>query len=117
MVFALLDCSGILLVFLPLFGEKTGGMVRAVSLLHLEGIGSYLQFAYWAVALGMILSGGLRLLLQNTRHPLWLWCRDRGSFQVHGLGVLLLIISQQPYAAAFLFLLLGIKVLIVLKKP
>lgn len=117
LVFGLLDCGVILLVFLPFFGEKAESMVRAVSLLNLKGIGPYLRFAYWTIVLGMISTGILRFSLGNVRHSLWRKYRDRGSFFLHGLGVLLLMVSLQPYAAAFMFLFLVIKVMILLKRP
>ena len=116
-VFGLLDCGSILFVFLPFFSEKSEEMVRAVSLLRLDGVGIYLRLAYWTVILGMVLWGVLRLSLQNCSHPVWRKYRDLASLLFHGLGVLLFIISRQPYGAAFLFLFLAIKVLILLKKP
>lgn len=117
LVFGLLDCGSILFVFLPFFSQKSEDMVRAVSLLRLDGVGTYLRLAYWTVILGMVLWGVLRLSLQNCSNPVWRKYRDLASLLFHGLGVLLFIISRQPYGAAFLFLFLAIKVLILLKNP
>ena len=39
------------------------------------------------------------------------------SLLLNGLGVLLFILSPQPYGAALLFLFLAIKVIILMKKP
>ena len=38
LVFGLLDCSVAMFFFLPFFGEKTGGVIREVSLLSLTGV-------------------------------------------------------------------------------
>lgn len=41
LVFGLLDISGVLLLFLPVFGERTEDAVRSVSLLVLQGTSLY----------------------------------------------------------------------------
>lgn len=106
LVFGLLDISTVLCAVLPLFCERSDGAVRAVSLWQMRG---YLMFAYWAFVLGMILWGIGRLVLRNCQHPLWVSSGDRVALLFHGAGVLLFILSLQPYGAAFLFLLLGMK--------
>lgn len=108
-VFGLLDCCAVMLLFLPLFGQKTEGMVRAVSLLPLSGVASYLKAAYLAVVMGMAAWGVLLLALQGCRQALWLRSKWMLSVILNGTGVLLLIVSQQPYAATLLFMFLAIK--------
>jgi transcriptional regulator with XRE-family HTH domain len=117
LVFGLLDCGVILLVFLPFFGEKAESMVRAVSLLNLKGIGPYLRVAYWAVILGLIFAGVLRLMLKKDLCSVWWKYRDRVSFLLNGLAVLVFVISLQPYAASFLFLFFVIKLMMFQKRP
>lgn len=115
LVFGLLDCSAGMLCFLPLFGQKTEGAVQAVSLLSLTAVESYLKAAYFVVLAGIILAGVLSLALQNCRHTLWVRSKYRLSLLLNAAGVLLFIISLQPYAAAFLFLFLAIKALMLIK--
>ena len=116
LVYGLLDCSTILFFFLPFFGQEEAGFIRAVSLLQLTGA-SYLKTAYFLAVAGSLILGVLTLALQNCRNPFWVRNRQKLSLGWNAAGVLLFIISQQPYAAAFLFLFLVIKVLISAKMP
>ena len=107
-VFGLLDLSAAAYLFLPLFGQQQAEAVHAVSLLTLTETAPYLKIAYLAVVISMILWGILSLVLQSPKEAV--------SLGLSVLGTLLFIISAQPYAAAFGFLLLGIKVFFLIKK-
>ena len=117
LVFGLLDCSVAMFFFLPFFGEKTGGVIREVSLLSLSGVSSWLRTAYFAVVIGIILCGILTLALQNCRQAFWDRRKTQISLLINAVGTLLFMISLQPYAAAFLFVFLAIKVLMLIKNP
>ena len=116
LVFGLLDICSILLLFLPFFAEKAGGDIREVSLLALSGAWIYLRVAYWVSVVSLILMGVLTLALQNCGNTLWLRCKNNLSIVINTLGVLLFIISRQPYAASFLLVFLMIKVILLNKK-
>lgn len=105
LVYGLLDVSSALLLFLPFFGQEAEGSIRSVSLLSLTGAPGYLKAAYLLVVTGMILLGILTLALQN----LWQKSKVTLSLGLNAAGVLLMIISQQPYAATLLFVFLMIK--------
>ena len=117
LVFGLLDCSIAMFFFLPFFGEKTGGAIREVSLLALTGVSSWLRMAYFTVVIGIILCGVLTLALQNYRQAFWDRSKKQISLLLNAVGTLLFMISLQPYAAAFLFVFLAIKVLMLIKRP
>ena len=108
LVFGLLDLSAAAFFFLPFFGQKGDGVIQAVSLLSLTGIASWLHTAYFVVVIGMIASGILTLALQNHKRTVSLVC--------NAVGVLLFIVSLQPYAASFLFVFLAIKAILLIKK-
>lgn len=110
LIFSLLDLSCIMALLLPLFREKNGETVHAVSLLKLNGIAPYLNFAYWIIITATIVSGAFFLALQD-RYPALKKYQSKVSLAFNTLGVLLLIISSQPYAAALLFVFLIIKLL------
>ena len=116
LLFGLLDLSWAMLLFLPFFGQETGGGIRAVSLMDLGGISAWLGLVYWAVVIGMVLWGILMLALQNCRHDLWNGNRYKGSLLLNGAGVMVFVLSRQPYAAVFALVFLGIKVLILGKQ-
>ena len=117
LIFGLLDCSTVLLLFLPLFGEKENGIVRTVSLLSLTSIKPYLRMAYLWMIIAMVITGILILISQNGH----LEHRQRGkhsvSFALNAASMFLFIISPQPYAAALLFVFLIIKSMILVKNP
>ena len=117
LVFGLLDCSAFLFWILPLFGQKTGETIHSVSLQFLAGIAPYLKTAYTVIIIGMAAAGILTLALQNSHCPVWIQKKRSISLLLNAAGVLLFIISQQPYAAVFLLLFLTVKVLMLIKKP
>ena len=115
MVFGLLDCGIALLLFLPFFGQKAGGIIDEVSLLSLTGVEPYLKTAYFVVLIAIILTGILTLALQSCNQAVWLENKSRTSLILNAIGTLLFIVSLQPYAAVLLFMFLAIKVLILTK--
>lgn len=116
LVFGLLDTSVSMFFLLPFFRQTEDGVIQAVSLLSLSGISPWIKGCYFACVIGMTLWGILTLALQNCTHPLWTHHKSHASLVLGGLSVLLFILSSQPYGAAFLFLFLTIKVLILNKK-
>ena len=115
LVFGLLDCSIAMFFFLPFFGQTVDGILQEVSLLSLNEIAPYLRTAYFVVVIGIIIWGVLTLALQNCRQTFWVRNKSKITLVLNTVGALLFIISSQPYAAAFLFIFLVIKVLILIK--
>lgn len=115
LVFGLLDCGIAMFFFLPFFGQTVDGLLQEVSLLSLNEIAPYLRTAYFVVVIGIILWGVLTLALQNCHHPFWVKNKSQVSLVFNTVGALLFIMSSQPYAAAFLFIFLVIKVLMLIK--
>jgi len=116
LVFGMLDCSVVMFFFLPFFGQKTNGAIQGVSLLSLTEIAPYLKIVYFVVVIGMIALGVLTLALQSCHAAFWVNTKRRLSLSLHAVGALLFIISSQPYAAAFLFLFLVLKMAIRAKR-
>jgi hypothetical protein len=113
-VFGLLDCSVAMFFFLPFFGQKTD-VIEEVSLLSLTEIAPYLRTTYLVVIIGIIVAGIITLALQNCHQTFWVRNKGKISLALNTIGVLLFIISSQPYAASFLFIFLTIKVLMLIK--
>ena len=116
LIFGLLDCGMALLLFLPFFGQKADGVIREVSLLALSAIQPYLKTAYIAFTGTMILLSIITLALQNCRQRLWTQSKSILSLALSAVGVCLFMISQQPYAAVFVFAFLIIKALMLIKR-
>jgi transcriptional regulator with XRE-family HTH domain len=115
LVFGLLDCSAALFFFLPFFGQNAAGMIEEVSLLSLNAIAPYMKAVYFAAVIAMIAFGILTLALQNCRQAFWVKNKSKLSLGINASGAFLFIISSQPYAAAFLFIFLVIKVFMLVK--
>ena len=110
--FGLLDLSTVLFLFLPWFGQRVDGLVQEVSLLNLTAINPYMRLLYLLVV-GLLIFTGIFTLsfpyfCQRYKSLL--------SLILGGLAVLVFILGTQPYAAAFLFVFLVIKGLLLLKK-
>ena len=115
LVFGLLDCCVSVLLFLPFFGQKAGNAVQEVSLISLTKIEMYVKTAYLIIVFAVIVCGILLLALQNVRAKFWINNKDKISLGLSAAGVLIFTVSLQPYAAAFMFVFLVIKALMLIK--
>ena len=115
LLFGLLDISVLLLLFLPLFGQKMDGGVVSVSLIAFRSASPLLQFVYYDFVSSCVIMGVLLLALQNSSHSFWLRSKTKLSLLLNIFGVFLFIVSTQVYVAVFLFVLLSIKVSLLLK--
>ena len=115
MVFGLLDLSVVMFCFLPVFGDKATGAIQSVSLLALSGIAAYLRASYFAVVIVIAVLGILTLVMQDCHKAFWLSNKSKISLGMNAIAALVFIVSQQPYAAAILFIFLVIKGLMIIK--
>lgn len=116
LVFGLLDVSIIVFLFLPFFGQKSKGLVQGVSLLLLNETQAYLKILYFVFTIGIIITGITTLALQNCNWRFWDNNKHKISLILNGGGLLLFIVSLQPYAAVFLLIFFVMKVLLLVKK-
>ena len=116
LVFGLLDCGVSLLLFLPVFGQKTEDVVQGVSLLALQGVQPYLKVSYLVLVCLVAVLGVMTLALQNWQNRLWLQSKARLSLTFSTLGVCLFMLGQQPYAAVLTFAFLIIKAFLLIKR-
>ena len=116
LIYGLLDLCIAMLLFLPFFAEKADGIAQSVSLIALGGVQPYLKIAYLAVVIGTTVMGILTLTLQNCQGAAWVKSKTTVSLALGASLVLLFMISSQPYAAVFAFVLLAIKALMLIKR-
>ena len=114
-VFGLLDCGMGLLLFLPLFGQRSADAVRPVSLLSLAAVQPYGKAAFLALVLLSVLVGIGALALQGGGPMRWEAGREKLSLGLNAAAALLFVLTLQPYAAVFALGLLTIKVLLLIK--
>ena len=116
LMYGLLDLCIAMLIFLPFFAEKTDGIFQSVSLIALDGVQIYLKIAYFAVVITMSVMGILTLALQNCQAMVWVKSKTMISLMLGAIVVFVFMISSQPYAAVFAFVLLVIKALMLIKR-
>ena len=117
LVFGLIDCSIGMLFFIPLFGQKEGEIIRQVSLLSLQEYPLFIKAAYFTIISLSVVCGIATLTLQNYSSIMWLKAKTALSMILTTISVVIFIASLQPYAAFFVFILLIIKGVLLLKRP
>ena len=116
LVFGLLDLCAVLLLFLPLFAQRTADAVSSVSLLNVSGLQLYVKGLFMASILSLSLFGVLTLVLRLCHASFWVKRRYQISLGLSVVAGLLLTLCLQPYPAVLIFSLLGIKLLILFAK-
>ena len=96
-VFGVLDISTLSLLVLPILSETINGMVHAV-------------YVIWILITALF--GVFTVALRNCHCSFWLRYKSVFSLAMSGGGLLLFILSPQPYAAAVLFAFSIIKVIL-----
>lgn len=114
-LFGLLDLASLLLLFLPLFGQREGESVRSVSLLMLTTAQTPIKLIYIIAVSAVAVCGALGLAAKD-RLP-FSRQREQLSLLLHALCVFLFILGRQPYAAVLTLTFLMIKALLLLKRP
>lgn len=115
LLFGLLDCSVVIFLFLPFFGQKVEGIVQEVPLSLLATIEPYVKVSYFVIIIGMVLWGTLTLAFQNCQRAFWVRSKGKVSLGLSVVGALIFMMSSQPYAAVFIFMFLIIKALTLIK--
>lgn len=116
MIFGLLDCATVLLLFFPFFGLPLDNYVKTVSLLNLSGAQTYVTASYFAYISVSALFGVITLALQNCQINAWVKTKTAVSLIISTLGVCMFILSKQPYPSVFVFLFLIIKAILLIKR-
>ena len=115
LAFGLADLAAVLLLFLPLFADRSGAGVQAVSLLSL-GMDTHPSNVYLLLVIATALTGACTLILHNREVRSWQKIKTELSLACSTLSVLDFILGLHPYAAAFAFALLAMKVILLLRR-
>jgi len=116
LIFGLTDCCMSLLLFLPLFGQKSGDAVHSVSLVAADLIKPYSKVAGIALMIAMAVLGVTTLALQNCDRRMWLKIKTVLSMVLSTVAVGLFIIISQSYAAILAFAFMIVKVFVLIKR-
>ncbi|MEA4816381.1 MAG: helix-turn-helix transcriptional regulator [Lachnospiraceae bacterium] len=116
MVFGILDCTMALLFFLPFFGQQGDGMIYTVSLIALTDAPAYVRIPYIVLVSLTVVFGIAILAFQSFHNRIWVKSKLLVSLMLSILNVLTFILTGQPYATVFVFCLLIIKGVLLIKQ-
>lgn len=117
MLFGLLDTLAAALFFLPLFGQPEGERVLFVPVFALTDRTAFVwAFSILLLTLTALLGVAQLALLNAPARPWWAQGKLALSLFLSALGTLFFIACLQPYAAAFLFFMLLIKGVLLIKQ-
>ena len=112
LVFGLIDISALMLIFLPIFADRSGEFISSTSLLALYTIHPYLKITFLAIIIATVLSGVLTLALQGRKITAHLRIV---SLAINTIATLTFILTLQAYAAILALVLLIIKGFMLIK--
>ena len=112
LIFGLLDLCALLFFFLPFFAQRAENIAMPATLLSLDG---YLKFIYLVLTLAMIALGIAELALRGCQRTVWVENKYKLSLAASAIALLVLVVSLQPYAAVFIFILLAGKAILIQK--
>lgn len=115
LVSGLLDCAMALFLFFPLFTQAEQGAVSIVSMLSLTAIPVDMKAIYFTLVSLTVLCGLATLALQGRQWRFWNRINSGLSLFFSVSGVLIFILSREPYAALLTFLFLLIKGILLIK--
>ena len=116
LVFGALDLISAAFLFMPLFGQQDGSLIRSVTLLSYTGVSAPLRAVYiGALAVTALLGLWELLAARKEREEDLRRCKPV-SLALCAAVILLFALSRQPYLTAFLFLFFLVKVLLLLRE-
>lgn len=116
LVFGALDSITMAFLFMPLFGQQDGEVIRSVTLLAYTGISGLLRALYLASLTIISLFGVFELIIELTDNERCLRFCKPCSIALYAAAILLFALSRQPYITAFLFLLFMVKTVLMLRE-
>ena len=114
-IVGILDILSALQIVLPFFAQKNDGRVESVPLLSLSAP-VYLTVLYFSAIIGTAILGIVILVLGGMKFDRINKALIFTSVALSAATVLLFTLSLKPYAAAFSFVLLAIKAIILIKR-
>lgn len=108
LIFGLLDISLLACIFLPFYG------IKHVSLIAYQTI-MWIKVSYFAIIILLGLVGLAEIFLYYLKAENLMSSSRFISIGLHSLGILFFTMSREPYMAAYFFMLLGIKLVLLFR--
>lgn len=115
LICGVVDCLNVLLLFLPVFGDSHAGKVLSVSVFGLTGVSVWLKTVFIIVIALSALNGFCAVIISIFDKPLWDKHRLITGLALSVAGVVLFMLTRQPYAGVFFLCFLIIKDFLILK--
>lgn len=112
---SLLDMCAAAFLFIPLFGQETGGVVKPVPLAMLSQIQPYMKALYIFPGAALMLLGCTAFALLHSKRDVQMKHMPTLSLLLGALAVLVFIMGRQAYVAGIAFLLLMMKIYLLVK--
>ena len=103
-----LDILMAVLLFIPAFGNGTDSTVT-VPLSAVTGISPWIKIVFMIIIGVMVLNGICGMILSRFDKPLWNRHRLVTGMVLSIIGVVIFVVTRQPYAGIICFALLAIK--------
>lgn len=103
------DLCSFLLILLPMYPQTVEGFVYSVNLFQYSEAASLIPRVYWVLFLGLMLTGGLKLLLLYLRSGKGRKILTVCSMALSIAAVFVLALTRSTYAVSLVFLLLILK--------
>lgn len=110
LLFGVLDILVAGMFFLPLFGQQEIDSVRTVTLLAMWDLTSAMRMFYYSGLIALIALGIVELIFCILRKDRAQDVSRTVSFSIHAVVILFFVLTRQPYATSFLFMLFIVKV-------
>lgn len=115
LICGILDCLNMLLLLLPLFGDRNKTEILSVSVFGLTGVSTWLKMIFIIIIGLSVLNGFCAIIISNFDKPLWNKHRLITGLALSVAGTALFILTRQPYAGIFFLCFLIIKGFLILK--
>ncbi len=114
LICGLLDAFIVILLFIPVFGNGTDSPAT-VSLFDLTGVSPWIKTVSSVVICITVANGICGVIVSNLDRQVWDRHRIVTGILLSSIGVVLFMLTRQPYAGFIYFALLAIKVFLAAK--
>lgn len=115
LIYGVLDLMALAFLFLPLFGQPDGDIIRVVNLFSFSDASVMTRAIYFILPISMAVLGIIELLLQYFSNEKWLNASKIMSVLLQAFAILVFINTRQPYATSLVFMFFMIKVVLLIK--
>jgi transcriptional regulator with XRE-family HTH domain len=115
LIYGVLDLMALALLFLPLFGQPDGELIRKVNLFTFKDASFITYTIYFVLPISMAVLGVIELIIQNFSNEKWLNASKVISILLQAFAIFVFTNTRQPYAASLVFMFFMIKVVLLIK--